>query len=63
MTMLSDTMSLFAKLANESRIACIFREYEASNRRWVNGATTTCYAFSYYYLVRCSSQLRVRFTA
>lgn len=40
MTMLSDTMSLFAKLANESRIACISLEYEASNRRWVNGTTT-----------------------
>ena len=58
MTMLPDTMSLFAKLANETRIVSSSREYEASNRRWVNGTTTACYAFSYYYY-----SVRIQFTA
>ena len=61
--MLSDTMSLFAKLANETRIVSSSREYEASNRRWVNGTTAACYAFSYCSLVRCSFQPHIRFTA
>ena len=61
--MLSDTMSLFAKLANETRIVSSSREYEASNRRWVNGTAAACYAFSYCYLIRRSFQPCIQFTA